>query len=116
MMSLPAPEGGGRLDQVQIGNLDFLILSIVMLFVGMRLTRAVPLLERNYIPPAVTGGLLFSVGAALLEYFGGTELDFDMALRDLLLLAFFATVGLNAKLRTLAAGGKALAILVACAA
>ena len=26
-MSLPAPEGGGRLDQVQIGNLDFLILQ-----------------------------------------------------------------------------------------
>ena len=54
------------MDQVQIGNLDFLILSIVVLFVGMRLTRAIPLLERNYIPPAVTGGVLFSVGAPLV--------------------------------------------------
>ena len=33
------------MDQIQIGNLDFLILSIVVLFVGMRLTRAVPLLS-----------------------------------------------------------------------
>ena len=57
-----------------------------------------------------------SGGAALLEGFGGIELEFDLALRDLLLLAFFATVGLNAKLRMLAAGGKTLAILVACAA
>jgi ESS family glutamate:Na+ symporter len=103
------------LDQLEIGALDFLILSILVLFAGMRLTRAVPVLERNYILPAVTGGILFSVAAALLESFGGIALSFDMDLRDLLLLAFFATVGLNAKLRMLAAGGKALVILVACA-
>jgi ESS family glutamate:Na+ symporter len=37
-------------------------------------------------------------------------------IRDLLLLVFFSTIGLSAKLRTLAAGGKALAVLVVIAA
>ena len=44
------------------------------------------------------------------------EISFDLVIRDKLLLVFFATIGLSAKLRTLAAGGKALAILVVVAA
>ena len=39
-----------------------------------------------------------------------------MKIRDILLLVFFSAVGLLAKLRGLAEGGKALAILVAVAA
>jgi ESS family glutamate:Na+ symporter len=39
-----------------------------------------------------------------------------MQIRDVLLLIFFSTIGLTAKLRTLAAGGKALALLVGVAA
>ena len=95
-----------------INDVDMLAMSIVVLFVGMYVNRKVQFLRDNYIPPAVTGGLLFSVGMALLYNYGNVQLDFDMQLRDLLLLLFFSTVGLSARLRTLAAGGKALAILV----
>jgi ESS family glutamate:Na+ symporter len=96
--------------------MDMLSLSILVLFVGMFINRKVRLLRENYIPPAVTGGLIFSTGAALLYNYGGVELDFDLRLRDLMLLVFFSTVGLSAQLRTLVTGGKALAILSAVAA
>jgi ESS family glutamate:Na+ symporter len=87
-------------------------MSILVLFLGMYLTRQLPFLGDNYIPPAVTGGLLFSVVTLLIYRFAGMEVAFNMEMRDLLLLVFFSTVGLSARLRTLAAGGRALALLV----
>jgi ESS family glutamate:Na+ symporter len=42
------------------------------------------------------------------------QIDFDLALRDELLLVFFGTIGLSAKFKSLMTGGKALAILVIC--
>jgi ESS family glutamate:Na+ symporter len=95
-----------------IDPMDMLSMSILVLFLGMYLNRKIKFLGDNYIPPAVTGGLLFSTAMAFLYQFGDIELDFDMRFRDLLLLVFFSTVGLSARLKTLVAGGKALAILV----
>jgi len=91
--------------------MDMLSMSILVLFFGMYLTRKIRFLADNYIPPAVTGGLLFSVAAALLYAFARVQIEFDMAMRDLLLLVFFSTVGLGARLSTLLAGGRALALL-----
>jgi len=95
-----------------IDPMDMLSMSILVLFLGMYLNKKIRFLGDNYIPPAVTGGLLFSTAMAFLYQFGDIELDFDMRFRDLLLLVFFSTVGLSARLKTLVAGGKALAILV----
>jgi len=92
-----------------------LSLSILVLFVGMYLERKIKFLRENFIPPAVTGGLLFAVGVALIRAVFQIELDFEMHFRDLLLLIFFSTVGLSARLSTLASGGKTLAILVVAA-
>ena len=100
----------------QIDQMDMLSMSILVLFLGMYVNRKVQFLRENYIPPAVTGGLIFSLGVALLYAYGDIEIEFDMRARDLLLLVFFSTVGLSAQLRVLAAGGKALAILVVVAA
>jgi ESS family glutamate:Na+ symporter len=97
---------------VEVAPMDMLSLSILVLFVGMYLNRKIRLLGDNYIPPAVTGGLLFAVGVALIYSFADVQLQFDMRMRDLLLLVFFSTVGLSARLRALAAGGKALITLV----
>ncbi len=97
---------------VEVLPIHMLSLSILVLFVGMFLNRKIRVLGDNYIPPAVTGGLLFAVVAALIYNFADVELEFDMRMRDLLLLVFFSTVGLSARLKTLAAGGKALFALV----
>jgi len=92
--------------------MDMLSLSILVLFLGMFLNRKIKLLGDNYIPPAVTGGLLFATCAALIYSFMDVQLQFSMEMRDLLLLVFFSTVGLSARFKTLAAGGKALILLV----
>jgi ESS family glutamate:Na+ symporter len=67
------------------------------------------------IPEAVSGGLLCSMVVAIVFATTNRQISFDLTLRDTLLLVFFSTIGLSAKLRTLLSGGKALAILVVCA-
>lgn len=95
-----------------LGPEDALVVSIVVLFAGAFINRKVRFLSENYIPPAVTGGLLCSLIVWALHDLANAEISFDLQIRDVLLLVFFSTVGLSATLRTLAAGGKALAILV----
>ena len=97
---------------VEVVPMDMLSMSILVLFVGMYLNRKIRVLGDNYIPPAVTGGLLFAVGTMLVYNFADMQVEFDMRMRDLLLLVFFSTVGLSARLRALAAGGKALLALI----
>lgn len=96
---------------VEITIMDMLSMSIVVLFVGMYLNRKIRLLGDNYIPPAVTGGLLFAAGTMLLYNYADVQVEFDMRMRDMLLLVFFSTVGLSARLAQLASGGKALLLL-----
>jgi len=104
------------LTQYGVRPLDVLMLSILVLYLGFYLNRKIRLLSEYYIPPAVTGGLVCSGIVAVIYGVADLEISFDMRIRDVLLLVFFSTIGLSAKLRTLAAGGKALAILVAVAA
>ena len=100
----------------QVEPIDVLMLSIVVLFLGLYLNRKIGFLRDNYIPPAVTGGLICSTIVLLLRLVADLEISFDLQMRDELLLVFFSTVGLSAKMRTLLAGGKALVLLVALAA
>ena len=93
-----------------------LMLSVLVLYLGLYLNRKIRLLAENYIPPAVTGGLICSGIVAVIYALFDLEISFDMQIRDVLLLVFFSTIGLSAKLRTLTAGGKSLAVLVAVAA
>jgi ESS family glutamate:Na+ symporter len=90
-----------------------LMVSVLVLYLGLYLNRKIRFLSENYIPPAVTGGLLCSGIVAVVYAVADLEIDFDMQIRDVLLLVFFSTIGLSAKLRTLVAGGKALSGIVA---
>ena len=63
---------------VQVDTMDMLSLSILVLFLGMFLNRKIRVLGDYYIPPAVTGGLLFASCVALIYSFGGAQLEFDM--------------------------------------
>jgi ESS family glutamate:Na+ symporter len=100
----------------QVDEVDMLFLSILVLFFGSWLNQKIRFLGDNYIPPAVTGGLLFSIGSAIAYAYFDVQLEFDMRFRDLLLLVFFSTVGLSARFSTLLAGGRALVLLVTVAA
>lgn len=89
-----------------------LALAIIALWLGYRINRLVPPLRRFNIPPAVSGGLAISALVAAAEVVSGQEIRFDLQLRDLLLIAFFSTVGLSSRLRQMLAGGRALAIMI----
>jgi ESS family glutamate:Na+ symporter len=93
-----------------------LILAILTLFLGSFLTRRIGFLRHYNIPEPVTGGILVSVLVAIVHTAADFDIDFTLASRDVLLVVFFTTVGLNAKLGTLVAGGKPLLILTVCAA
>ncbi len=100
----------------QVRPVDVVVLSVLVQFFGMFLTNKIKFLRDYYIPPAVTGGLICSAIVALIYVYASVEIRFDMQIRDLLLLVFFSTIGLSAKLNVLKAGGKALLALVIVAA
>lgn len=102
--------------EINIENLDVLIVSILVLYLGRLVSRKVHFLEHYNIPHAVTGGIICSLLVALLQGGWDIRIRFDLQLRDLFLLFFFSTIGLNAKLSTLAEGGKTLVILTVVAA
>ena len=97
-------------------DLDITMFSIAVIFLGRFVTTHVAALERYNIPPSVTGGLLCSLLVALVFAVWDARITFDLALRDLLLLFFFGTIGLTARMRLLVEGGKTLAILIVVAA
>ncbi|NIP46515.1 MAG: sodium/glutamate symporter [Gammaproteobacteria bacterium] len=102
--------------QIEITGLDVLTVSIAVIFLGRLVTTKIGALQRYNIPPAVTGGLMCSLLLALAFIVWDTKITFDLELRDLLLLFFFSTIGLTARMRLLVEGGKTLAILIVVAA
>ena len=91
-----------------------IIVAVTVLYAGRFLTRRVLFLRDFNIPEAVSGGLLCSVAVGIVFAASNRQIEFDLTLRDSLLLVFFSTIGLSAKFSTLVSGGKALAILVIC--
>jgi len=87
-------------------------LGIFVLFAGKRLNDAVAFLREFSIPEPVTGGLLFSVVFAITYAVTGVAVEFNLAARDVLLVYFFTTIGINASLNDLVAGGKPLVVLL----
>ncbi len=94
---------------------DFIAVTIGLLvfFLGAFLTRKIDILKNYNIPEPVAGG----IAAALITWaafsFFSIEISFDLSTRDELLVIFFTTIGLNARLSDLIAGGRLLLILLA---
>jgi len=88
-------------------------IGVLVLFIGKRLNDKVGLLRELSIPEPVTGGLLFSVLFALGYLGSGYAVEFELRARDILLVYFFTTIGINARASDLLAGGRPLLILLA---
>ena len=69
-------------------------------------------LQRYSIPVPVVGGVLFAVATAIAGPVAHVQLYVDTSPKDPLLLAFFATLGLGADVRSLAKGGRKLVVLL----
>src|SRR5260370_23592181 len=65
---------------------------------GTWVKRRVPLLDRLNIPTPIVGGMLFAVAALALRD-RVVNLDADVVLRDLLMVAFMTTIGLSSRLQ-----------------
>ena len=95
-----------------IGPLLAFTIGIIVLFIGKRINDSVGFLREFSIPEPVTGGLLFSLFTAMVYAFGDIAINFKLEARDFLLVYFFTTIGINASLKDLVAGGKPLIILL----
>jgi ESS family glutamate:Na+ symporter len=100
------------LDPIQIGAFGTFTLGIIVYFLGARMTRMRPVLQKYSIPEPVSGGLVAALVALGIVYVTGREISYDLSIRDILLVYFFTTVGLNARISDLVKGGPILAILL----
>lgn len=92
-------------------NLDAnqtLVVAIIAYFLGRLLVKKIAFLDRFRIPEAVIGGIVVAVAVTMLRQWGSVMISFTAG--DLAMLTFFTTIGLNARLSDLKAGGSTLAL------
>jgi ESS family glutamate:Na+ symporter len=87
--------------------------GIVVLFLGKAINRRFGPAREYNVPEPVTGGLLVGLTLWLVYAVSGYGVTFDLTARDVLLVYFFVTIGINARLSDLAAGGRPLVLLTA---
>lgn len=88
------------------------VAATLVLLLGRKLVQSVTILKRYTIPEPVAGGLLVALILLLLKTTLDWGVSFDLSLQEPMMLAFFATIGLNANLLSLKAGGKTLLIFI----
>lgn len=97
---------------MRLDVLGSLLAALVVLLAGTFLNRRIGVLARYNIPDPITGGLLFAALASVAAWMGDWRVGIDQTLKPLLLLLFFAGVGMCADLRMLRRGGKALIVFL----
>jgi len=97
---------------MSLDPLSSLLAAVVVLLIGTLINRRVSLLSKYNIPDPITGGLLFAAIASVVLLAVGFKVNIDQTIKPVLLLMFFAGVGMCADLRMLGKGGKALVIFL----
>jgi ESS family glutamate:Na+ symporter len=99
---------------IKLTAIQALGLAAVGVVLGTWLKRKIRLLDRLNIPDSIVGGMVYALAALILRdrYL---NVEFEMFLRDVLMVAFFTTVGMMASLRLLVAGGVQVAIFLGAA-
>lgn len=87
-------------------------LGLLVFFVGAFLTRKLRLLRDYNIPEPVSGGIAVALACWGILALTDRQIVFDLAVRDYLLVLFFSTIGLNARLSDLLKGGRLLGVLL----
>ncbi|CAD0229235.1 MULTISPECIES: sodium/glutamate symporter [Planktothrix] len=97
---------------LQLDVRQTVIVGILVLYLGKYLTKKIKFLQNFNIPDAVSGGVLASIFFGIYYEIFKHQIEFNLSIRDTLLIVFFTTIGLSAKLKTLIKGGKPLFILL----
>lgn len=98
---------------LHIGSFMAVTIGILVLFVGRRINSMSSLLRELSIPEPVTGGILFSLLFLLIYTTTSVQVEFNLTARNILLVYFFTTIGINANIKDLLKGGLPLIILLA---
>jgi len=88
------------------------VLATALFFLGHFIVGRSEFLQRYSIPVPVVGGVLFAAAVAVVGLVAHVQVDVVASPKDPLLLAFFATLGLGADVRSLAKGGRKLVVLL----
>ena len=100
-------------DAIEISPFIALTVGFVVFFVGRYLTKKIAFLSEYNIPEPVSGGIAVALSTWALYAFFSREVSFNLSARDALLVYFFTTVGLNARLADLVRGGLPLLLMLA---
>lgn len=95
---------------LELSMIATLALALSLLFLGRFLRRKIYFLERFCIPAPVIGGLLFSILTLILHQSNLFAIKMDTTFQSPFMLLFFTCIGLNASLKLVKKGGKALFI------
>ncbi|KAE8754844.1 sodium/glutamate symporter [Paraburkholderia madseniana] len=97
---------------VSLDTLETLMAASLVLLLGRWILARIPVLRAYSIPEPVVGGLLVALLVFALRSALKIDVRFDTALQVPLMLTFFATIGLNADIAGLKAGGRALIVFL----
>ena len=95
----------------ELGTVQLLALGCVGIVMGAWLKKKFPLLDRLCIPTSIVGGMVF---ALLSLAFHARQINFlvDTTLRDVMMVAFMTTVGLNARWSLVRRGGTKVVLML----
>jgi len=98
--------------EYQLNMAETVGFAIILLLLGRWIKRKVNFFERFFIPAPVIGGTLFSI-VLLIGYLTETfTFTFNDDIKNLLMIAFFTTVGFSASLKILKKGGVGVALFL----
>ncbi|WP_206002902.1 sodium/glutamate symporter [Paraburkholderia polaris] len=97
---------------MSLDTLETLMAASLVLLVGRQILARTTILRTYSIPEPVIGGLLVALLVFALRQVLQIDVRFDAALQAPLMLTFFATIGLNAELAGLKAGGRSLIVFL----
>jgi len=97
---------------MNLDTLETLMGASLVLLLGRQILARTDILRTYSIPEPVVGGLLVALLAFALRAFFQIDVRFDTTLQTPLMLTFFATIGLNADLAGLKAGGRSLIVFL----
>ncbi|PRX99336.1 ESS family glutamate:Na+ symporter [Paraburkholderia sp. BL25I1N1] len=99
-------------DMFRLDTQETLMAAALVLLLGRQILARIRVLRTYTIPEPVVGGLLVALLVFALRSILRIEVQFDTTLQAPLMLTFFATIGLNADLARLRAGGRALIVFL----
>src|SRR5215472_5638887 len=95
----------------KLGTVQLLALGCVGIVMGARLKRKFPLFDRLCIPTSIVGGMVFAL-LALALHARQINFEVDTTLRDVMMVAFMTTVGLNARWGLVRRGGTKVVLML----